>query len=100
MAKHWIKDEFFCVAWPDNIFIGENNVLKRMISIAQEYHASVIGIEEVSLQQVVHHGVVVLNKEIAPSIFEVTTLIEKPKPEEPPSRVVNCGRYVLSPKIF
>ncbi len=100
ITQKWIKDEFFCVAFPDNIFIGEENLFAEMIKIAQRENASVVAVEEVPLKEVVHHGVVVIKKEIEPGLYEIADLVEKPRPEEAPSRLVNCARFVLSSKIF
>ena len=33
-------------------------------------------------------------------LFEVTNLVEKPKPEEAPSNLAVIGRYILTPRIF
>ncbi len=35
-----------------------------------------------------------------PRLFEVSGLVEKPKPQEAPSKNAIIGRYILTPKIF
>jgi UTP--glucose-1-phosphate uridylyltransferase len=38
--------------------------------------------------------------QIYKNVFEVSDLVEKPKPEEAPSDMAIIGRYVLTPEIF
>ena len=40
------------------------------------------------------------SEEIKPGIHRIHDMVEKPRPEENPSRYAIMGRYVLSPLIF
>lgn len=99
-AKPFISDDYFAVGWPDVFLLGEPTLFKSMINVCKQYSASVIAVQEIPMSEVGHYGVVVVGNEIAPNVFEVTDLVEKPKPEESPSNLVNVGRFVLSKKVF
>lgn len=99
-AKNLISDDYFAVGWPDVFLLGEPDLFKHMIELCQKEHASIIAVQEIPMDQVGYYGVVVTGKELAPNIFEVIDLVEKPKPEESPSNLVNVGRFILSKKIF
>ncbi len=99
-AKNVISDDYFAVGWPDVFLLGEPDLFKNMIDLCQKEHASIIAVQEIPMDQVGYYGVVVTGKELAPNVFEVTDLVEKPKPEESPSNLVNVGRFILSKKIF
>lgn len=98
--KNIMTDDYFMVGYPDVIILGEDDMVKTMIEISQREHASVIAIEEVPMSEVQNYGVVVVQKEIAPGIYEISDFIEKPDPKTSPSNLVNIGRYILSKKIF
>ncbi len=100
LAKPWITDDYFCVGWPDNLIVGKEHLFAEMIKICQQENACVIAIEEIPVEEIPYNGVVVIGKEIQPNVYEVTNLIEKPKPHETQSNLVNSGRFVLSSKIF
>jgi len=100
MAKHCIGKEYFAVILPDDLFFEDNNVLETMISISEREHASVIAVQEVPIEKISSYGIVKVKKEISSNIFEISQLIEKPKPEEAPSNMAIVGRYILSHTIF
>lgn len=100
MLKNIIQDDYFCVGWPDIVILGEPNLYRSMIELSQKYGASVIAVEEIPMDQVSNYGVVVIGNELEHGVWPVLNLIEKPKPSESPSNLVNGGRFVLSKKIF
>ena len=99
-AKDVIADDYFAVGWPDVFVLGEPDIFKNMIELCERENASIIAVQEIPMNEVNHYGVVVTGKQLAPNVFEVTDLVEKPKPEESPSNLVNVGRFILSKKIF
>ncbi len=100
LLKNFISDEYFCLGWPDIVILGEDNLFGNMIALAKRERATVIAVTEVPIQEVQNCGVVVVGKELLPGVYEVTDLVEKPKPEKSPSNLINTGRFVLSSKIF
>ncbi len=100
LTKDIIGNEYFGLMFPDEIFLTEISVIKQLITIAKKYNATVIGVREVPKEKVSRYGIITIKKMIAPDIFEITDIIEKPSPEQAPSNLATCGRYIFSPKIF
>lgn len=74
-----------------------------MASISRSHgNASVVGLEEVPIEKVSRYGIVNSEFGISDSelVCKITDLVEKPKPEEAPSRLAIAGRYLLDPEIF
>lgn len=100
LVESTVKDEYFGIVLPDDIMISNPPGLAQLIEVAQKYNASVIAVQEVPKEAVSAYGVVAVAKQLDDLTFEITDLVEKPKPELAPSNLAISGRYVLSPKIF
>jgi UTP--glucose-1-phosphate uridylyltransferase len=94
-----VGKEPFVVCLGDVIIKDEENVLKKMIEIYSRFGKSVIAVFEVEPRDVSKYGII-SGKLIEDNIYIVDDLIEKPKPEEAPSRLAIVGRYLFTPKIF
>lgn len=99
-VKDSIKNEFFAVILPDDLIFGEEPELKHLMAISQKYTAVVIGVSEVPESEVSSYGIVDVGTEVEPGVYEIKHLVEKPRPENAPSRLAIGGRYVLSDAIF
>jgi len=62
--------------------------------------ASVVGLERVPSEKISRYGIVGGEKTEVDGLYKLTTLVEKPKPEEAPSNLAIAGRYLLHPAIF
>ncbi|HSC25486.1 MAG TPA: UTP--glucose-1-phosphate uridylyltransferase [Candidatus Babeliales bacterium] len=100
MAKNKIGNEYFGVLLPDEIMVGNDPALAQLIIIAQQYNASVIGIQEVPREQVSSYGIIAIKNQLDNNVFEVADLVEKPTIDCAPSNYALIGRYILSPRIF
>jgi len=98
-AKNHVGDEPFAVLLGDTIVRSKEPVTRQLIEIYERYQESVVALEEVELDKVSRYGIAG-GEEIAERIYLISTLIEKPSPEEAPSRLAIAGRYVLTPEIF
>ena len=79
---------------------GQSRCVGKLIDLFEEHRAScVIAVEEVPLDQTSHYGVIDPS-DAEDSWVRVRNLVEKPEPEEAPSRLAIAGRYVFSPTIF
>jgi UTP--glucose-1-phosphate uridylyltransferase len=95
-AKAFIGKEDFCVLLGDDIVYNKNTpALKQLINEYDKKHASILGVQEVSLDDVHRYGIVKVNKDNA-----LLDFIEKPKREDAPSNLAVLGRYVLTSNIF
>ena len=100
MARHIIEKEYFGIFLPDDIITGKQAALAQLIRIARQEKGSVIAVQEVPADCVSSYGVVAIKKQITPSLFQVSHLVEKPDQKNAPSNLAVIGRYVLSHKIF
>lgn len=98
-AKSFIGQEPFAVLLGDDIVYSDKPCLKQMIEVYEEYKTTVLGVQEVPLQDVSKYGVVE-GKHIEDRVYKVRNLIEKPQVEEAPSNIAILGRYIINPAIF
>jgi UTP--glucose-1-phosphate uridylyltransferase len=98
-ARHAVGDEPFALLLGDDVFDEQDSALDALIAAYGATGKSVVGVQEVPLDHVSRYGIV--NAPIEQSdIWDVTTIVEKPSPEEAPSRWAVVGRYVLEPRVF
>jgi len=98
-AKHLVGDEPFVVMLGDEFMAKETPCLSRLIEVYEKYSSSVLTLFTVREDQVSSYGIAEV-KELAPEVFQVLNLVEKPPLEEAPSRLAIAGRYILTPDIF
>ena len=98
-AQHLLGDEPFAVMLGDEVIDAQIPGLAQLIKMFQEREGPVLGVKKVPLQEVSRYGIIA-NRRIAPGLHRVDDLIEKPDPQQAPSRYAVIGRYVLSPDIF
>jgi UTP--glucose-1-phosphate uridylyltransferase len=101
-ASRFIGDEPFAVLLGDDVVHSpETPCLKQLVDVYERYNSSVIGVQEVPVQEVSKYGVISINQNgIDNGVFHINDLVEKPKVEEAPSNYAIMGRYVLRPEIF
>ena len=101
MAKDLVGDEPFAVILPDDVIDAEPGCLKQMMDVFEEVQSSIIATQVIEGPAISAYGVLdgatVPGK---PRLFDVTGLVEKPKPADAPSKNAIIGRYILTPKIF
>jgi len=98
-AKSVVGQEPFAVILGDDLIDAKVPCTKQLIDIYEERGTSVVGVMEVPLADTVKYGIVggdVLDSRT----LTVTSMIEKPKPEDAPSRLAIPGRYVVDSAIF
>ena len=71
----------------------------QLIEVAMAEKMPVIGVMEVPWEKVSRYGIID-GEEVAPGVYRVRDMVEKPKREDAPSRMAIVGRYVLTPDIF
>ena len=101
-AEPTVDDEPFAVLLADDLFetgSDAGNCVADLISIHEEYDASVVAVEEVGREDVGKYGIV-SGEEIKERMWRVNSLVEKPAPESTVGNLAVMGRYVLKPEIF
>jgi UTP--glucose-1-phosphate uridylyltransferase len=82
----------------DTIFSGDAPAT-QLLEAWSEFGNSVIGLEEVSPENVSRYGIVG-GVPVRDGIFRLDRFVEKPSPTGAPSRFAIAARYVLTPAIF
>jgi UTP--glucose-1-phosphate uridylyltransferase len=72
---------------------------RQLVEAYNEFKTAVIGLEEVPADKVSRYGVVG-GAAVREGVVRIDTLVEKPAPQEAPSRLAIAARYVLTPAVF
>ena len=98
-ARELVGDEPFAVMVGDDLMFSGVPGIGQLIEVAMAEKMPVIGVMEVPWEKVSRYGIID-GEEVAPGVYRVRDMVEKPKCEEAPSRMAIVGRYVLTPDIF
>lgn len=98
-AQAFVGDEPFAVLLGDDIVRSEVPCLRQMLDIYEEFGGNVIAIQEVPDADVSKYGIIA-GEQVAPRVWRIHDLMEKPSLAEAPSRLAVMGRYILQPRIF
>ena len=98
-ARHVVGDEPFAVLLPDDLMVGQPGALKQMVEAYAELGGNIICAQEVPADRTASYGIITPG-ETRGNATEVKGLVEKPKPEEAPSRLGVVGRYILQPEVM
>lgn len=98
-ARDLIGNEPFAILLPDMVSFGRKGCLAETLELYERAGGNVIAVEQCDPAETRKYGIV--GKGAARGTgFEITTLVEKPAPEQAPSNYYINGRYVLQPEIF
>jgi UTP--glucose-1-phosphate uridylyltransferase len=98
-AKNLVNDEPFAIMTPDDIFSGTDSALKQLVEAFEKTEAPIIGVTEVPKERIDQYGVV--SGEVDDTgMLKMTGTVEKPSPEEAPTNLAQCGRYIMTPDLF
>lgn len=101
MARNVIpSNSYFAVLLPDDILVGNDPAIGTMAKIAEKEKATVIAVQEVPQVNISSYGVISIKQQLAPDLFEVDNLVEKPSIDQAPSNLAIVGRYIIPEKIF
>jgi len=94
-AQPAVGDEPFFVHLPDDLIKAEVGCLAQLRQHHEEHGSSVIAVQEVPQSRTRDYGIVAVD-----AAHRLRQIVEKPAPEEAPSRLAVVGRYLLTPAIF
>ncbi|HXZ53793.1 MAG TPA: UTP--glucose-1-phosphate uridylyltransferase GalU [Burkholderiales bacterium] len=94
-----VGQEPFAVLLADELMDAEPPVTAHMAERFAREACSLLGVAEVAREQTGSYGIVSVEDAQA-DVSRVRSIVEKPAPEEAPSRLAVVGRYVLTPRIF
>jgi UTP--glucose-1-phosphate uridylyltransferase len=99
-ARHFVGNEPFAVLLPDDLLVGKPGAMARMIKAYNSVGGGmIVAVEDRPLAETGRYGVIEPGR-IDGDVIEVKGVVEKPLPENAPSRICIIGRYILSPEIF
>lgn len=98
-ARDIVGDEPFAVLLPDMVSHGARGCLSGAMDLYNEVGGNVISVEECDPSLTHKYGIVAKGEAVGNG-FEITGMVEKPKPAEAPSNSYINGRYILQPEIF
>jgi UTP--glucose-1-phosphate uridylyltransferase len=101
-AEHLVGNEPFAVLLADDLMVGPTDgqpVMAQMTAAFAQLGRSLLAVQEVPLDQVKRYGIVA-GDTIDEGLVKVNKMVEKPSPEQAPSRLGVAGRYVLTPGVF
>jgi len=96
-ARPAVGDEPFFIHLADDLIAGSPPCLRQMAMEYERHEGSVIAVEEVPQEDTSSYGIVAVNDA---DDHRITQIVEKPAPEQAPSRLAVVGRYLLAPEIF
>ncbi len=98
-ARTFVGDEPFAVLYGDDVILSDDPACGQLCRVYEQYGKGVVGIKEVTQEQIVKYCSLAVSP-LSDRIFEVSDMIEKPKPEQIMSLYSILGRCILPPEIF
>lgn len=98
-ARQHVGGNYFAVLLGDDVVVSQVPCLKQMINVHEHTGRPVIAIRQVPPENVSSYGVI-QGRPLGNGLWEITDLVEKPKPQDAPSNLAVIGRYILPPDIF
>ena len=101
-AESFVGNEPFAILLGDDIIYNTSDELpciKQMADIYETEESPVLGVQEVSWEDVDKYGIV-NGVKTSDRITEVESLVEKPSREEATTNLAILGRYIVTPDIF
>ncbi len=100
-AKAHVGRDPFAVLLGDDLIDETETLLQQMIAARGRHGGSVVALMEVPADQIHLYGCAAVEPiEGESEVVRVTSMVEKPAPEDAPSNLAVIGRYVLDPSIF
>ncbi|MBX3578931.1 MAG: UTP--glucose-1-phosphate uridylyltransferase GalU [Rhizobiaceae bacterium] len=98
-ARDLVGNEPFALLLPDMIMQSEVGCMKEMVELYEQTGSNIIAVQECAPEEAHKYGIVGRGED-RHSGFQITDMVEKPKPGTAPSNLFINGRYILQPEIF
>jgi len=98
-ARAFVGDEPVAVMSGDDIIDANPPALKQLVKVFMKYQAPVVALRRVPKEEVHKYGIIA-GKKIAPRVWRITGLVEKPDTDKAPSDLMVVVKYILTPEIF
>ncbi len=94
-----INNDPFAVIFPDDLIKSKIGCLYSMTKIFNDTSSSIVAVEKVLKKDVNKYGIVTCKTKKG-KVSEISSIVEKPKPEKAKSNLGVVGRFILDPSIF
>ncbi|CAN5210944.1 UTP--glucose-1-phosphate uridylyltransferase GalU [soil metagenome] len=98
-AQRLVGNHPFAVLLADDLMVGDKPILRQMVEQFEEWRVSILAVQEVPAEQTRRYGIVA-GTQVNDRLMDVQRIVEKPAPEDAPSRLGVAGRYILTPGVF
>lgn len=99
-ASHLVSDdEPVLIMFGDTLYDADISPVKQLIDVYNKYGESVVGLSEVSKNEVNKFGVID-GKTLENNTYKINRFVEKPKLEEAPSNLAAVGLYIITPEVI
>lgn len=98
-ARSLVWDEPVAVMSGDDIIDANPPALKQLIRVFMKYRAPVVALRRVPREDVHKYGIIA-GREVAPKVWKISGLVEKPDPAKAPSDMMVVVKYILTPEVF
>lgn len=98
-ARGFTKDEPFVVMYGDDVIMGEDPVAAQLMRAYEQTGKACVGIKEVTPEQIQKYSSMKCGL-IKDNLYNITDMIEKPKPGQEFSMFSILGRCLLTPEIY
>ncbi len=99
-ARYHVGKEPFAVLLGDTVIDGKGKpITRQLMDIYEKFKSSVVALEEVEAAKVSRYGIIdgsLLEK----NVYLAKDFVEKPSPNDTPSRLAIASRYIFTPEIF
>ncbi|MFF0449849.1 UTP--glucose-1-phosphate uridylyltransferase [Streptomyces sp. NPDC004609] len=99
-AARNVGDEPMLVLWPDDVFVAEVPRAQQLIRAYETTNCPVLALMPIEAEDSRRYGVPVVKEDLDGGLLRITGLVEKPKPDDAPSRYAAIGGYVVTPAII
>jgi len=99
-ASHLMgNNESVGVLFGDDIVDSKVPCLKQLMEVFDKYGDAVLALYEVPKSEAHHYGIV-KGIRVAPNVYEIKDIVEKPDPGKAPSNLAIVGKYIITPRVF
>jgi UTP--glucose-1-phosphate uridylyltransferase len=99
VAEPFAGGEPFACLLGDDLIVRTTPLLEEMVKVHGRYGRSVLAVQEIARDEISLYGVI-RPEFVDDNLARVSSIIEKPSPDQAPSNLAAIGRYILTPEIF
>jgi UTP--glucose-1-phosphate uridylyltransferase len=98
-CKNVIGNESFAILWGDEFIYSTPPRLKQMVDAWEKYGVPNVSAVRVPQADVNKYGIADVS-DVAPGIFKINKIVEKPEIDSAPSNLATHGAYIMPPRLF